>query len=921
MKFKVGDKVLHSSRRDLGFGRVGKIYPDNTCDVIFGGGRFSGLAMSDYVCAKEAIQEAVRTKILARIKAGDFDGARKNYREFSAKHGQEWWPDFSAVIAAAISVYEAELKRKQREEQARIAQERERLALQALKVEQLQRQAVLIKGHLDNNFLDAEALSVFPGDHWQSDFAAHKIEWLQRYFSPQDQGNRLSDEQLRAIGDCSKTCLLRARAGSGKTTVIKRKVDFLLRHVGFNPEDLMVLAFNKQAASKVKKELQTEFNHLTFQNARTFHSLAHQLVQPKQDLLFDINSGSSAKQSQFVERLLRLEMNPAFQKTLYQFFRREMAQLETMGSLLTKEDYYTLRRNSSQDTLGGESVKSLGEKWLADFLFEHGIAYTYERSWFRDRSGDEGNYYPDFSLMVASNRPDVVIEHWGIDEFDPRQSVPEHWSQTWLEYRTDMGIKRQYWTDYNERNPDKPVVFVETSIRDTIHGREHFESVLHQRLQEINVFPQKQDEAVLLESVVRKHTARFAGMCLQYIQKAKKQCLSPLEIDTRINSYSFSCEKEKLFNIIANRIYHRYQMALLEQNSIDFDDLMDMAVEEIHEKKGNVFIPLTRESSVSLNDIKWLMIDEYQDFSRLFFNLVSAIRQYNPTVRLFCVGDNWQAINGFAGSDLSYFDQFDQHFSGATLLDLQNNYRSQPNVVAQGNRFMAKVAGEPSIAKASYASSPLRRFNINKVFIEQRRSVPLDENPDRAFLSHIDSRGEKTSIDPLGQMARQFKLCHQLMSTHHFDRTHFMILARTNNQGNGYKDLNSFKRKLKQCFTPQELSWFKDFDQQVSCTTAHSSKGAEADVVIILNVTDRKFPTVHPDNQLYGLLGDSLEKVYKEEERLFYVAITRAKQALYLFTETGRESEYLDRIETPVYEFPRPERTAAVQAPTILGTL
>ena len=124
------------------------------------------------------------------------------------------------------------------------------------------------------------------------------------------------------------------------------------------------------------------------------------------------------KQSQFVQELLDSVLNPATQAQIYLFFRKEMRELEDIGTFLSEEDFYTYRRNQVQDTLGGQHVKSIGEKWIADFLFEHDIRYAYEAIWFWDQGG--GNYQPDFSLVTTGKRYDIVIEHWGIDLTDPR---------------------------------------------------------------------------------------------------------------------------------------------------------------------------------------------------------------------------------------------------------------------------------------------------------------------------------------------------------------------------------------------------------------------------------------------------------------------------------------------------------------------
>jgi DNA helicase-4 len=762
-------------------------------------------------------------------------------------------------------------------------------------------QKKLILETFQNHFMGAD--SVVEGlDTIKEEYTDLKLGWMRENltFLPE----KISDEQLWAIGDCNRTVLLRARAGSGKTTVIKHKVDFKIRYLGFDPSQLMVLAFNKTAADQVKRDLQKDFNHLTFNNARTFHSLAYRIVQPTQGLLFDIDSGSNAKQSQFFEGLLEKESNPRFRKDLYQFFRAELTQMENIGSLLTKEDYYTFRRNAAQDTLGGDPVKSIGEKWIADFLFEYDIRYMYERAWYRDKTGEKGNYHPDFSLAINSKIPDVVIEHWGIDENDVSDSVPDHWNKTWCEYRDEMNLKREYWRHHNQENPNRPVTFLETSIRDMRHGREAFEKRLKQLFSDIGVPCTKLPEEVLIEKVIRKHIARFSRMCLQFVQRAKKQCLTPEDLDNRISSFFFSCEKEKVFCLIANRIYHRYAKELEEANLIDFDDLMALAVDRINRERGNVVIDPTSDSALNLNTLKWLMVDEFQDFSPLFFNLVKALRSNNPTLKLFCVGDNWQAINGFAGSDLTYFNDFGRHFTDAVLLDLQNNYRSQSNIVAQGNAFMAKTNGAPSIPKAPLPSEPVRLVYSNTVFIEQRPNVLLEDNPDKNFMTHQMSRGELQNIDINGKMARLFKACCLIMSKYPLGSTKFMILNRNNSLGFKYESLSKFKTKLKSCFSQDELQEFRNFDAQIECLTAHRSKGEEADVVIILNALDRKFPMIHSDNELYRLLGISVDEVYAEEERLFYVAITRAKQSLYVLTEVERESEFLKRITYEVSKVP-----------------
>ena len=210
---------------------------------------------------------------------------------------------------------------------------------------------------------------------------------------------------------------------------------------------------------------------------------------------------------------------------------------------------------------------------------------------------------------------------------------------------------------------------------------------------------------------------------------------------------------------------------------------------------------------------------------------------------------------------------------------------------------MAKTEGAPSIPKAKLEREPIQLSFSNTIFIEKRPNVPIEKNPDRVYMTHEVSRGTRVDFDANSKMARLFKLCYSIISSYPLETTKFMILNRSNYLGFKYESMFKFKRKLESCFSQTERQKFRNFDSQVECSTAHSSKGEEADVVIILNILDRNFPKIHPDNKLYRLLGISVGDVHSEEERLFYVALTRAKHSLHLVTERGRESEFLHRVD------------------------
>lgn len=722
--------------------------------------------------------------------------------------------------------------------------------------------------------------------------------WLSQRVTP-----ALNAEQITAIAKTPRSYLLRARAGSGKTHVIAAKTRYLINHDNVDPDRIMILTFNAQAATQLTGRIKTKSKQLDFEGARTFHSLAYKLVKPDSKILFDSQTGNTKRQSEFIQRLIKNSINPAFRAQVYELFRNEMKELLDIGAFMNQEDYYAYRRNQVYETLGGQRVKSTGEKWLADFLFEHGIYYVYEKIWYWSGGGNhDGNYQPDFSLTVEGNNPDIVIEHWGIDLESKVKKTPAHWKKSWQDYREEIDRKRQHWRNFNLERPEQKVLFLETSLADLRYGRSSFEKILAKKLREVGLRIEKLPEDELQKRVVTKRIGRFSKMCMQYIQKAKKRRRTPEQMRREIDLAPKVDSRTRTFLTIANRVYARYQSALKDQGRTDFDDLLEEAITRIHDSKGMAKIHLADDRQIAMRDLEWLMIDEFQDFSDLFSEMVSAIREYNVGLKLFCVGDDWQAINGFAGSDLRYFSRFRARNRGALEGNLANNYRSASEIVNAGNRFMAGK-GEPAVAKQVKLSGSWEECCTDKVWIEQRPGDQYSEerNSDERFATYIGVGNDKRKVDIAFRIGRMLKKCNEIVGSEEYSAdTTFAILSRVKSLGKGYSDLAAFHSKLKSTLTASQRSRFPNFDERVHCGTVHGYKGKEADVVIILGVNERIFPKLHPDNHLFGIFGENHSENFAEEERLFYVAITRAKQQLYLLTETGRKSEFLSRL-TPDY--------------------
>jgi len=760
----------------------------------------------------------------------------------------------------------------------------------------LEKLLALIHLNLKNNCF-ASADQMFMNSDLLSEDAYIQIKspYIQEFIQNQ-YGKTLHPEKYAALAHPGHNLLLSARAGSGKTTVLACKTSLLIDTEDVHPDQILVMAFNRPAAKEIGDRIRGDFKQPCFDNARTFHSLASQLVQPEEDILFDEKEDNSTrKMTLFIQQLLKEEIrNPVFIEKMYAFFRKEAREIERAGFLLDDENYFDFRRNMLQVTLSGEKVKSAGEKYIADYLFEHEIHYGYEKVWLWGSQ----IYRPDFSLY--DQQKDLVIEHWGIDEFDPQKQVPPEWTRTWEEYYAEMQAKREFLKE-------KSAILIETSIRDLRAGREAFEAILEKRLAEAGISRQKLSDAELFQKIKeRDHTiTRLAELFTQFIQKAKKQMLKAKDVQDLLQTYKGKDEREEVFVDLACRVYLEYELAMSRQHKIDFDDLMMRAIDKIHTTHGECEIWLGQPKSrpLKMNALRWILIDEYQDFSRLFYELIAAIRKYNQDVRIFCVGDDWQAINGFAGSDLKYFHSFTCWVEDANVSHLSTNFRSQAEIVRNGNSLM-RGKGKPAESLPEKTGGNVNIRWMDDAWLEMRGNASKavqKADHERFLITSPTTNGSGKKYNHV-VASKYLMRCYEIITDPDNVGKKVAILSRT-----GWIDgirLSDFKSKLVACCTKDDLDKIRDPKGMIDVSTVHKYKGLEAELVIILNVTDGAFPLLHPDNSLFEIFGKTLADAYAEEMRLFYVALSRAKSSVYILTEKHRESVFLDRL--PIY---RPKRT------------
>ena len=472
-------------------------------------------------------------------------------------------------------------------------------------------------------------------------------------------------EQAAAIGAVEGNVQVIARAGSGKTATLVTRAKFLNQHCGVGADELLLLAFNSKAAEEMKERIGT------VPHVMTFHALAYALVKPG-SILFDepeVPSQSRLLQGVVNQSLGDADYADQIRALMMKHFRDDWERHEDWQRIVSEgygpkaAEILRYRRSLGRVTLDGTYVKSFGEKVIANFLFEHDIEYKYEwRFWWDGR-----NYHPDFTIFTGA-RGGIIIEYFGMAG-DP-------------DYDAMSEDKRDYWRN----KPDWELIEFFASDLGR-NGEEGFRDLLKETLEAHTIPCNRLSEEEIWDKIKPESIDRFTTIVKGFIQRCRKLALTPDGLSKKIRNHECVSGVEAPFLDLAQPLYAAYleQLHSSEEEADDFDGLLQQAAERVATGKTD----FDRKSGAGdLKRIRFVMIDEYQDFSELFYQLMDAVREQNPHARFFCVGDDWQAINGFAGSDLRFFQNFEKHFEHARPLPVATNYRSAQLIVDVGNALM-----------------------------------------------------------------------------------------------------------------------------------------------------------------------------------------------------------------------------------------
>ncbi len=338
--------------------------------------------------------------------------------------------------------------------------------------------------------------------------------------------------------------------------------------------------------------------------------------------------------------------------------------------------------------------------------------------------------------------------------------------------------------------------------------------------------------------------------------------------------------------------YESYLSALRAQK-IDFNLLMQRAAHLLKSRQTDDYAKL-----------KYIMVDEYQDFSFLFLNLIRSLRAVCPEAHLFVVGDDWQAINRFAGSDVDYFVNFAEYFPEDCLnIPLVTNYRSDRAIVEHANDYMLTNYDSKTTRaipfshdkgkithlnheKVRFDKSDLREDALGDARFQLALAKALGMIPTTALKSLSPNLITELSGVSLVGAAKLLKTVFKIIQKH--PREPLLLLHRHNFTSYPGVTLEKFFLALRQIVIDEKIMSAAQFDQQIRIMTMHKSKGLESDIVILLELNRDQVLSEHPHATLFEIFGDSRATEKADQHRLLYVALTRAKHRLYILSTDDR---------------------------------
>ena len=491
-------------------------------------------------------------------------------------------------------------------------------------------------------------------------------------------------------------------------------------------------------------------------------------------------------------------------------------------------------------------VRSEQEQKICFALSSLSVKFRYEEPYEHPLVDEmHSQYKPDFSIYFeqGGETKRIYLEHFGVDEHG---LVP-------IWFAKDRGITYEEANQkYNDGITWKKAAHERfgTKLLTTSSADFHYSDIrekLKTLLEKADVSIQEKTDAELYDMVLppnSKHEKAFIRLVVTFVTLIKSSCKS---VDEVLRQTKNAGDERSTFIIknIFQPVYKRYIEELANINQIDFTDAILQATD------------ICRSSHPVKYD--YIIVDEFQDISVDRYNFLKVLREGNPPAKLYCVGDDWQSIYRFSGSDMALFNQFSDYFGQTEINKIETTYRFGEPLVSLSSQFIQR--NEAQIKKNIHPFNPQVKTELQFCDYERR--------------DYCNVIGQLVASIPLDKSVF-------LLGRYSFDDYYLSFMYKSVKEGNRF--------------------FYIIGDRKIEFLTVHKSKGLEADYVIILqcNKDTYGFPSLVSDDPVLNyVLTKSDQYPYGEERRLFYVAITRAKVKTYILYDRRFPSVFVDEFLHP----------------------
>ena len=701
-------------------------------------------------------------------------------------------------------------------------------------------------------------------------------EYLDNILKDVDSNIMLDEDQRRVVLTDEDYCLVIAGAGAGKTTTVAAKVKYLVEKKKIEPRDILVISFTNKAVGELREKINKDL-HIDCPIA-TFHSTGNAILRindPEPLNIFDASKLYFILQDYFRKSILT---NESLVNNLIQFFASyfeapyEGTDLNEFFNKIAKANYTTMRseldefrrevidaRTKNKVTIQNEVLKSYQEVQIANFLYLNNIEYDYEPIYPYNITFSRKPYTPDF--VIRQGRKVAYIEHFGVTEEGYNSRVSE---EELARYKKSVNDKVKI-----HREHGTILIYTFSAYKDNGSLLTHLKNKLEKAGFVLTPRSNKEIMDKLISSEESRYVRKLVNLICRFITNFKTNGFGADEFERMY--YSTTNVRSRLFLNICQECYLEYQRYLKENNAVDFEDMINESAHILRQVK---------EMKEKLH-FKYIIVDEYQDISRQRFDLTTALSEV-CNGKIIAVGDDWQSIYAFSGSDISLFTKFQEKMGYAKLLKIVRTYRNAQDVIDIAGNFIQRnpTQIEKQLLSPKTIEDPVIIYTYDNSYKKRGQDR-------RGGVLYATANAVEIALEQIIEFNKQ---------AGEKDNGTILLLGRYGFDGDYLERSGLFEYKTR----GSKLKSVKYPQLDITFMTVHMAKGLGYDNVIVVNGKNETygFPSKIEDDPVLSFVikGDNSID-YAEERRLFYVAMTRTKNRVYFIAPEQNPSEFLLEIK------------------------